>query len=121
NILGHLDLVKRYKRLDVNRNFHDIIREIFRVIIPKGKGIEVNTSGYAYGLGSAMPSEDILRLYKDCGGEIITIGSDAHKSEHLAHEFPRTLQLLQSIGFEHIATYEAQKPIFHRIDNIITR
>src|SRR5690625_1345766 len=121
SILGHIDLVKRYKTLDVDRNFHDILEEIFRVIIPKGKGIEVNTSGFAYGLGSAMPSRDILQLYKDCGGEIITIGSDAHKAEHVAHEFPKTLQLLQEIGFEYIATFEAQKPIFHSIDNIVTR
>ena len=121
SILGHIDLVKRYKTLDVERNFHDILEEIFRVIIPKGKGIEVNTSGFAYGLGSAMPSKDILQLYKDCGGEIITIGSDAHKAEHVAHEFPKTLQLLQEIGFEYIATFEAQKPIFHSIDNIVTR
>src|SRR5699024_11463157 len=119
NILGHLDLVKRYKRLDVNRNFHEIIREIFREIIPKGKGIEINTSGFAYGLGSAMPSEDILQLYKDCGGEIITIGSDAHKAEHVAHEFPQSLKLLQKVGFEYIATFAKQRPTFHRIDEII--
>src|SRR5699024_7155926 len=60
NILGHLDLVKRYKRLDVNRNFHEIIREIFREIITKGKGIEINTSRFVYGLCSEMTNEDIL-------------------------------------------------------------
>src|SRR5699024_9191402 len=55
SILGHIDLVKRYKKLTSNNNFHDIIGGIFKTIIPKGKGIEVNTSGFAYGLGSAMP------------------------------------------------------------------
>ena len=55
-----------------------MIQLIFKTIIPKGKGIEVNTSGFAYGLDSAMPSIDILKLYKELGGEIITVGSDAH-------------------------------------------
>jgi len=119
SVLGHLDLVKRYKKLDSERNFHEIIREIFRVIIPKGKGIEVNTSGFAYGLGSAMPSEDILTLYKKCGGEIITIGSDAHEPHHVAHNFKDTLQLLKSIGFQYVATFENKEPILHPINNII--
>ena len=119
SILGHLDLVKRYKSLDSDANFHDIISEIFKVIISDGKGIEVNASGFAYGLGGAMPSADILKLYKAHKGEIITIGSDAHEGRHLAHRFPEILQLLDSIGFEHIATYSDLKPTFHRIKSLI--
>lgn len=119
SVLGHLDLVKRYKTLDVDRNFHEIIREIFKVIIPEGKGIEMNTSGFAYGLESAMPSKDILELYKACGGEIITIGSDAHQAHHVAHKFPESLQLLKEIGFEYIATFDQLQPSFHKIDGII--
>ncbi|MFD2130573.1 histidinol-phosphatase HisJ family protein [Pseudogracilibacillus auburnensis] len=119
SILGHLDLVKRYKKLNSNENFHEIIREIFQTIIPKGKGIEVNTSGFAYGLGSAMPSADILTLYKECGGEILTIGSDAHEAEHVAHRFKETLQLLESIGFEYITTFTNKEPTFHPIKQII--
>src|SRR5699024_4026441 len=50
SILGHLDLIKRYQTPDPKVDFTDIITEIFKTIIPKGKGIEVNTSGYSYGL-----------------------------------------------------------------------
>lgn len=116
SILGHLDLIKRYKELDTDDLFHDIIREIFKVIIPQGKGIEVNASGFGYGLGHAMPSEDILRLYYECGGEIITIGSDAHKAEHVAHRFLEIINLLKDIGFQYIATFEDRKPTLHKID-----
>src|SRR5699024_3955581 len=115
----HLDLVKRYKSLDTNENFHEIISEIFKVIIPDGKGIEVNASGFAYGLGFAMPSADILELYKEYNGEIITIGSDAHEGRHLAHRFPEILQLLDSNGFKYISTFSNLEPTFHRIDKLL--
>lgn len=119
NVLGHLDLVKRYKQLDTDEHFHDIIREIFRVIIPQGKGIEVNASGYAYGLGTAMPSIDILKLYKDCGGKVITVGSDAHEPDHVAHRFPEIMQQLDQIGFEYIASFTKQEPTFHAIEHFL--
>jgi len=117
SVLGHIDLVKRYQALNSNENFHDILKEIFTIIIQKGKGIEVNASGFAYGLGSAMPSEDILKLYYDCGGEIITIGSDAHKPEHVAHRFSEIIDLLEAIGFKYIATFESLQPKFHLLTN----
>jgi len=119
NVLGHLDLVKRYKSLDTDERFHEVIREIFKIIIPKGKGIEVNASGYGYGLGTAMPSIDILQLYKDCGGEIITVGSDAHIAEHVAYRFPEILHQLNEIGFPYIASFTKQQPSFHPIHQFL--
>lgn len=119
SVLGHLDLVKRYKELNTDRNFREVIREIFNTIIPKGKGIEVNASGFAYGLGSAMPSLDILTLYKQCGGEIITVGSDAHEAHHVAHRFPEILKQLDSIGFSYVATFDNKEPSFHPIREMI--
>lgn len=118
SILGHLDLVKRYKTLTTDENFHDIISEIFKVIISDGKGIEVNASGFAYGLGAAMPSVDILKLYKDHNGEIITLGSDAHESRHLAHRFQEILDLLGSIGFKYVATFSELEPTLHPIEKL---
>ncbi len=117
SILGHLDLVKRYKSLNTNENFHEMIREIFNVIIPRGQGIEMNASGFAYGLGGAMPSKDILQLYHDCGGEFVTIGSDAHEPEHVAHRFSEIIATLQSVGIKYVATYDQLKPTFHLIKN----
>lgn len=119
SILGHLDLVKRYRTLTSDTDFHDIIESIFTTIISKGKGIEINTSGFAYGLNSAMPSEDILKLYKECGGEIITVGSDAHEARHVSHRFKEIYQLLDSLGFTSIATFHNREPKFHSIKQFI--
>ncbi|MFC4559973.1 histidinol-phosphatase HisJ family protein [Virgibacillus kekensis] len=118
NILGHIDLVKRYRKLDSTNDFHDVIREIFKVIIPEGKGIELNTSGRRYGMENGMPSTDILRLYKESGGEIITLGSDSHVESTLAYDFRASLDLLREIGFKYITTYNAGHPEFHDISKL---
>src|SRR5699024_8697934 len=112
NVLGHLDLVKRYQTLHTEENFHDIIQEIFRVIIPEGKGIEVNASGYGYGLHSAMPSVDILQLYADLGGKFVTLGSDAHEARHVAYRFPEIIEQLLAVGIEYTATFTNRQPTF---------
>ena len=62
--------------------FFLIITEILKTVIQDGKGIEINTSSRRYGLKDSTPSRDILKLYKELGGKIITIGSDSHKPEH---------------------------------------
>lgn len=115
DVLGHLDLVKRYTKHKSKHHFHGIIKKIFEEIIPSGKGIELNTSGFRYGLGNGLPSTDILRLYKECGGEIITLGSDSHVESTLAYQFRESMDLLKSIGFSYIATFENRKPTFHSI------
>ncbi|GAA0501341.1 histidinol-phosphatase HisJ family protein [Salinibacillus aidingensis] len=115
SILGHLDLVKRYKYEPDVYSFLDIIEEIFKVIIPEGKGIEVNNSGFKYGLGRAMPSKDILKLYKEMNGEIITIGSDSHAPDTIGTHYTETIDLLKDIGFKYVTTFKNQKPVFHKI------
>ncbi|WAA10981.1 histidinol-phosphatase HisJ family protein [Fervidibacillus albus] len=115
SVLGHLDLVKRYRYEPNVYHFHDIIEEIFKTIIPRGKGIEVNTSGFRSGLQSGMPSKDILELYKHLGGEIVTIGSDSHTPNTLGDRYEQTVQLLKEIGFRYVATFENRNPIFHKI------
>lgn len=115
SVLGHLDLVTRYKYEPGVQSFLDIIEEIFKIIIPTGQGIEINTSGFYYGIDRVMPSDDILKLYKEMGGEIITIGSDAHKPERLAEYYHHSVELLKNIGFKYVTTFKNGEPIFHKI------
>ncbi|MBT2214783.1 histidinol-phosphatase HisJ family protein [Virgibacillus dakarensis] len=117
-VLGHLDLVKRYTRERATKGFREVIAEIFKVIIPEGKGIELNTSGVRYGLESGMPSADILKVYKELGGEIITLGSDSHTSRTIAFQFNDALALLQTLGFRYITTFEKGKAKQHPIEGL---
>ncbi len=122
SVIGHLDLVRRYDYYDTspdlmdNKNAEEIIRTILKKIIEKNKGIEVNTTGYYIGDGkNPMPSIKILTLYKELGGEIITLGSDSHSTDQIAYKFPETISLLKEIGFNKLSTFENMKPIFHKI------
>ena len=87
DVYGHLDYVVRYgpnkNQFYTYRSYADIIDEILRELIARGKGIEINTAGFKYGLGHPNPTEDILRRYRSLGGEIIT--SQALLQSHKRH------------------------------------
>ena len=85
-------------------------------MIADGKGIEVNTSSHRYGLNDLTPSRDILKLYKELGGEVITIGSDTHKHEHLGAYILETKKELKKLGFQYYCTFDQMKPIFHQLE-----
>ena len=115
SVLGHLDLITRYDEAGIYpfENIKDIVTKILKTVIENGKGIEVNTSSHRYGLKDFTPSRDILKLYKELGGKIITIGSDSHQRDHLGAYIEKTKQELKSLGFQYYCTFEKMKPIFH--------
>ena len=115
SVLGHLDLIKRYDEAGIYpfENVKPMIEEILKIVIVDGKGIELNTSFHRYGLSDSMPSREILKLYRELGGEIITIGSDSHKPEHLGAYIDEGHEILKSLGYKQFCTFENMKPIFH--------
>ncbi|SDK21465.1 histidinol-phosphatase HisJ family protein [Natronincola ferrireducens] len=122
SVLGHLDIIKRYGGFDMAlplEEYKDFTVNILKKVIEKGKGIELNTSGLRYKLGDYHPSIDIVKLYHDLGGEIITLGSDSHQPQHLAFDFPNALKHLKNIGFKYVTTFQKLQPNFHSIDRIL--
>lgn len=117
DVYGHLDYVLRYgptKNTGFRYpDYQEVIDSILRALIEQGKGIELNTSGYAYALGAPHPCREILLRYKELGGEILTIGSDAHDPSHIASDFNRAASLLTDCGFRHYCVFEHRKPIFY--------
>lgn len=115
SVLGHMDLIKRYDNAGIYpfERVKPIIAEILKIAIADGKGIEVNTSSHRYGLEESMPSAELLRLYRDLGGSIVTIGSDSHAPAHLGAYIEEAKQLLRDIGFESFCTYQGMRPAFH--------
>lgn len=119
DVYGHLDYVVRYggyaEKEVLYAEFSDILDEILKALILRGKGLELNTSGFRKGLCSPHPNAEILRRYRALGGEIITLGSDAHRACDLASDFSRAKEILTDAGFSHIAVYHARKPDFVKI------
>lgn len=113
NVLGHLTLPLRYINESLGQcmtfdGFMDRVEEIFRVIIPKGIGIEINTNRG----NDPLPGEKILRRYREMGGEIITLGSDAHTTEHVGCVIRERQALLRACGFTYFTTFTRRKPEF---------
>ena len=117
SVLGHMDLIKRYDEAGIYPfgEVEPMIREILKVVIADGKGIELNTSFHRYGLAEPMPSMDIFRLYRELGGEIVTIGSDSHKPEHLGAYIGEGKEILKEAGFARFCTFENMKPVFYEL------
>lgn len=117
--LGHLDYVVRYGKSREKEysytDYADIIDEILKLLIEKEKGLEVNSAGLKYGLPFAHPHPDVLKRYRELGGEIITIGADAHKPEHVAYDFAKAEEILKSCGFKYYTEFFEQKPVFKQL------
>ena len=119
DVFGHLDYIIRYggfrnKRLDFS-TYQPMIDEILKIIIKNNKGIEVNTSGLRYGLGVMHPMEAIVKRYKELGGTIITIGSDAHNVNDITADFDKAIEVLKRSGFKKITQFKNRQPYFIEI------
>ena len=119
DVYGHLDYVVRYGPTKdagyTYEKYRDILDKILTAILDKEKGIELNTGGISHGLKDLNPCMDILKRYRELGGEIITVGSDAHVPENLAHGFDRAAEVLKSCGFQYYTTFEKRMPSYHKI------
>lgn len=119
DVYGHLDYIVRYspnKNQDYSyQAYQEYIDPILRIIIERGQGIECNTGGYKYGLGQPNPCVDILRRYRELGGEILTVGSDGHEPEHIGYGFDRARAALLECGFRYYTIYRERKPEFLKL------
>lgn len=91
----------------------ELIDEILRVLARKGKGMEMNTSGVDR-CGGFLPTVDMFRRFKELGGEIVTVGSDAHRSDRVGQYAFDACEILKDI-FGYVCTFEDRKPIFHKL------
>ena len=114
--LGHIDYVVRYGKEQAKEysyaRYADYLDAILKHLIENGKGLEVNTGGWKYGLDFAHPHPDILKRYKELGGEIITVGADGHRPVHIAYDFHKVNDLLTACGFKYYTEFRQRKPVF---------
>lgn len=116
DVIAHFDLAKRYGVTHFGpfepSEYEEVIRAILRNLIEKGKGIEINTSGCRQPPQETLPGPAILRWYRDMGGEILTVGSDSHRPQHVAYRVADAYDLAREIGFKALTLFEQRKPRF---------
>lgn len=117
SVLGHLDHISRYdlKGIYPFEKVRPIVTEILKTVIQDGKGLELNTSYRRYELMDTTPSVEILKLYRELGGEIVTVGSDSHQPEHLGAYIEEGKELLKCLGFGYFCTYDEMVPIYQKL------
>ena len=115
-VLGHITLPLRWAKelrgveLDFDR-YEEQLRHVMRRAIEKGLGIECNTNRG----NESLPGADILRLYRRLGGEIITLGSDAHRPADVGCFIRQRQELLRECGFRYFTTFTGGKPEFKEL------
>lgn len=118
DVLGHLSYIcKARAHPDPKpvylKDHREIVDEILKILVQKGKGMEINTSGVDR-CGDFLPGEEFFRRFKELGGEIVTIGSDAHNTQRVGQYSDRACQMMKDI-FGYVCTFDGRKPIFHKL------
>lgn len=113
DVLGHIDYMDRYVE-DYNEipdisNYKEFLIPTLKNLIARGKGIEINTAGIRKGLPYMHPKKQVLEWFKELGGDIITIGSDAHKAEDIGKGVEEACDLLKECGFTTVSVFEKRK------------
>ena len=113
--LAHMDYFKKHcakqNLPDLYEEYQPTIKKVLKNVIRRGKGIEINTACMGSILEDTMPGMEILRMYKELGGRIITVGSDSHRPERIGYGFDRVYQMLKEAGFDSISIYKNRKNI----------
>ena len=119
--LAHLTYPLRYImgnygiKVDLKK-YDGIVDEIFKTVISNGKALEINTSGLRQKIGVTMPTVDYVRRFKELGGELLTIGSDAHFTEHVGAGINEGFAIAEAAGLEYVTYFEKHKPVMVKIE-----
>lgn len=118
NVVGHIGYPSKFYPFEDKvlryADFSELLDEILKHVIQAGKGLEVNTSSFAVS-GEDMPEKNILKRYRELHGELITIGSDAHRKERLGDGYARVMAYLKDLGFQYICTFQNMEPLLKKI------
>jgi len=118
DVMGHLTYMSKTRYNPLKRpilydTYRDVVDEILRTLVRKDKGMEVNTSGVD-ACGVFLPDAVYLRRFKELGGRIVTVGSDAHDAKRVGQYCHRAVSMVQDI-FGYVCTFADRQPIFHKL------
>ena len=118
DVLGHITYISKLRarpsvRVIPPEDHMELVVAIMEDLISKGKGMEINTSGVDR-CGDFLPGLAYLKLFKELGGEIITVGSDAHNSDRVGQYCSDAIALAKEV-FGYVCTFEKRQPIFHKL------
>jgi len=119
DMVGHFEYIIRYAHY-VDRSLRyvdhsDVFDSILKKLIKQGRGFEVNTGTYRDPSVSVEYDAAVLKRYRELGGELICLGSDAHRKDHIGLRFDFFMQIIKDAGFKYTVHYENRKPIYDKL------
>jgi len=113
DVLGHLDLVKRYTQRYFNqfdiRSHSDLVDEILQTCLEADLVPEVNLSSRRQSLPEPMPADWVVRRYTQLGGEAMSLGSDAHRAEDVGVGIAEAAAMLKREGVQRLAVFKERR------------
>ncbi len=116
DVLGHVTYLFRFIPAELAERFapekfFEEYSDLFRVIIERDKGIEINCSGLRMPvIGKTLPSPELLCLYKSMGGKIVTVGSDGHSCRSAFSGIETGYDVLKKAGFSKVTVFHERIP-----------
>ena len=93
----------------------DRLEHILKTLIKNGKALEINTAGSEYvtkGITANMhPCLEVLKMFKDLGGEFVTVGSDAHSAYDVGNKIADAYDMMKEAGFKYVSFYQKHQPL----------
>ncbi len=101
DVLAHLGVYKRYYYQPPDESdCLPVMSEIFQAIIGKNIALEINFSAFRRNYKSLHPETDQLELYRELGGRLVTIGSDAHTLDTFDDHYEQAQAAVARYGFK---------------------
>ena len=111
NSLGHIDYIARYAKYEDTeiyyQDFLELIDELLKKIIRKNIALELNTRRF----NNKNAIENLLVVYKryhELGGQIVTLGSDAHRYTDIGNSFSLAIEFIKQCKLD-IVYFKNQK------------
>lgn len=113
DVLGHMDFVKRHlpdPNYDIRR-YESLVRPVLKILIQKGIALEINTSALFKPVNETAPGRTVVKWYREMGGELLTIGSDAHAPSRLAAGWDLALDIAKNAGLANLTLFRKRAPV----------
>ena len=120
DILAHYDYIARYAPYtprDIKyAQYADVLEPILKFLAEEGKALEINTNTYRERNGyTPVLDIDILKRFRELGGEAVSLGSDAHEPWRITDNFEKYAQIIANCGFKYTVHFKGRKPIFDKL------
>lgn len=125
DVLGHYDYITRYapykEKAILYSRFGEIVDQILLFLAKNGKALEINSNTYRDKksrtniVNIPYPDPQVLKRFKELGGEAVALASDAHDTWRIAEKFGQYTEFIKSCGFRYIAHFENRQARFTSI------